>query len=184
MARIYVLKPNVTQEEAMEMLSSRGISGPVKNFFLGELRSVADCYIPFRIFQVEVENRGQKSSHILGLDAVNGSLDPYHFDHLPAPNDLDLKETRNRLPAALSDEDAQRLIADKVRRLIFTQGFFRVRDFRIRAEVVAGEIYIPYWAGFRGRGSYMNVAVLDAVRRKMEGARVRQMLRQWLTSAQ
>jgi hypothetical protein len=184
MARIYILKPNVTQEEAMELLSSPGVSGLAKNFLLGELRSVADCYIPFRIFRVEVLNRGEKTSHVLGLDSVNGSLDPYHFDQLPEQKDLILKDTRNRLPASLSDEDAQRLVIDKVRRLIFTQGFFRIRNFQITAEPVSGDIYVPYWAGFRGHGTRAHIAVLDAVRRKIEGARVRQMLRQWLTSAQ
>lgn len=168
----------------MEMLSSQGLSGWAKNLLLGELRSVADCYIPFRIFQVQVVNRGEKTSHILGVDAVNGTLDPYHFDQLPAQDALILKETRNRLPAALSDEDAQRLAIDKVRHLIFSQGFFRLRNFEINAEIVSGDIYIPYWTGFRGRGAQAHLTVMDAVRRKIEGSRVRQMLRQWLTSAQ
>jgi hypothetical protein len=47
---------------------------------------------------------------------------------------------------------------------------------------VAGEIYVPYWVGFRGRGSRARLAVIDAVRRKPEGAKVRQLLRTWLTS--
>jgi hypothetical protein len=50
------------------------------------------------------------------------------------------------------------------------------------AEPVAGEIYVPYWVGFRGRGVRARLAVIDAVRRKPEGAKVRQLLRAWLTS--
>lgn len=168
----------------MELLSPGGLSGSAKNFLLGKLRSVADCYIPFRIFRVEVLNRGEKSLHVLGLDSVNGSLDPYHFDQLPTQDELIFKETRNRLPASLPEEDAQKLIVDKVRRLIFSQGFFRIRDFKITAEPVSGDIYVPYWAGFRGHGARAHIAVVDAVRRKIEGARVRQILRHWLTSAQ
>jgi hypothetical protein len=57
-----------------------------------------------------------------------------------------------------------------------------MRDLRISAEPVTGEIYVPYWVGFRGRGNQVHFVVMDAVRRKMEGAKVRQLLRAWLTS--
>ena len=182
MARIRALKPNVSQEEALELLSPGGLSGMVRNIASGPVRSVADFYIPFRIFQVEIQNAGEKTSHVFGLDAVNGSLDLYTWEHLPAQDEMFLLETRNRLPVTLSEEEGQGMVADKVRRLIFAQGFFRVRNFRISAEPVPGEIHIPYWAAFRGHGIRAHIAVLDAVRRQTEGSRVRQMLRQWLTS--
>jgi hypothetical protein len=57
-----------------------------------------------------------------------------------------------------------------------------MRDLTISAEAVAGEIYVPYWVGFRGRGSQVHFVVMDAVRRQIEGAKVRQLLRAWLTS--
>jgi hypothetical protein len=182
MARIRALNPNVSQEEALEMLSPRGLSGLARNIVSGPVRSVADFYIPFRIFQVEIQNAGEKTSHVFGLDAVNGALDLYTWEHLPTQNELFLLETRNRLPVVLPEEDGQRMVADKVRRLIFAQGFFRVRKFSISAEPVPGEIHVPYWAAFRGHGIRAHIAVLDAVRRQIEGSRVRQMLRQWLTS--
>ncbi len=182
MPRIRVLKPNVTQEEATELFSPEGLSNSLRNFAFGPLRSVADFYIPFRIFQVEIFNRGEKTSHIFGLDAVTGSLDLYTWEALPEESATSLLDTRNRLPVALPEEDAQRIAMDKVRRLIFMQGFFRVSNFRITAELVPGEIYIPYWAAFRGHGIRARVSVLDAVRRKMEGSRVREMLKNWLTS--
>lgn len=164
------------------MFSPGGFAESLRNFVVGPLRSVADFYIPFRIYRVEIENRGEKTSHIFGLDAVTGSLDLYTWEALPDESETSLLDTRNRLPVALSGEDAQRMVTDKVRRLIFMQGFFRVSNFRITAELVPGEIYIPYWAAFRGHGIRASVSVLDAVRRKMEGSRVREMLRNWLTS--
>ena len=182
MARIRSLKPNVSQEEAQELLSPGGLSGLARNIVSGPVRSVADFYIPFRIFQVEIQNAGEKTSHVFGLDAVNGSLDLYTWEHLPAQDETFLLETRNRLSIVLPEEDGQRMVADKVRRLIFAQGFFRVRNFHIAAELVPGEIHVPYWAAFRGHGIRAHIAVLDAVRRQMEGSRVRQMLREWLTS--
>jgi len=67
-------------------------------------------------------------------------------------------------------------------RLLFTRGFFRIRNLAISVNPVPGEIHIPYWVGFRGRGSSANFAVIDAVRRQPEGARVRRMLEEWLST--
>ena len=84
---------------------------------------------------------------------------------------------------ALVDEQRSReLLLGKVRRLVFSTGFFRVRDLRISADLIPGEIYVPYWVGFRGRGMSAQFTVLDAVRRKPEGAKVTQLLQNWLTS--
>ena len=182
MARIRALKPNVTQEEATELFSPPTLAAKVRDFIFGPVRSVADFYIPFRIYQVEILNGDQKSVHFFGLDMVTGALDLYTWEKLPEQNEMFLLETRNRLSVLLSDQDAQCKVTDKVRRLIFAQGFFRIRNFRITAEAVPGDVHIPYWAAFRGHGIRASISVLDAVRRRMEGARVRQMLREWLTS--
>ena len=107
----------------MELLAPRGLSGTARNIVSGPVRSVADFYIPFRIFQVEIQNAGEKTNHVFGLDAVNGSLDLYTWEHLPAQDEMFLLETRNRLPVTLSEEEGQGMVADKVRRLIFAQGF-------------------------------------------------------------
>jgi hypothetical protein len=184
MPRIRSLKPNVTREEAVAVFSAGGFSTRWRDAAFGPLRSVADFYIPFRLFQVKIVNRGKEENRILGQDVVNGSLDLYHFPELPSPGELIYRETRNCPPALLADELAQQMIVAKVQRFVFTAGFFRVRNLRITAEPVAGEIFVPYWAGFRGRDSRANLEVLDAIRRRMEGAKVRRLLHSWLTSAQ
>lgn len=181
MARIRSLKPNVTREEAIEQFSSDGVAGLLRNAVFGPLRSVAEFYIPFHLFQVEIVNRGKRDQRIFGLDAVNGSLDLYHFEQLPGLPDVIFLESRNCAQALLDEEHAQDVIIAKVRRLLFSSGFFRIRDLHISAEPVAGEIHIPYWVGFRGRGMGARLAVLDAVRRRVEGAKVRHLLEQWLT---
>ena len=180
MARIRSLKANVTREEAMQQFSS-GMFDFLRETTSGPLRSVADFYIPFRLFQIEILNGGRRDQRIFGLDAVNGSLDLYHFEQLPGERELTYMETRNCSEVLLGEEGNQIVIA-KVQRLLFSTGFFRVRNLQITAEPVAGEIYVPYWVGFRGRGSRARLAVIDAVRRKPEGAKVRQLLRAWLTS--
>ena len=91
-------------------------------------------------------------------------------------------ETRNCVPVLLDDALGKELVVAKVRRLLFSTGFFRIRDLRISAEPIPGEIHIPYWVGFRGHGVRARCAVLDAVRRRPEGAKVRRLLENWLTS--
>lgn len=181
MARIRSLRPNVTREEAREQFSS-GVLGLLSAQALGPLRSVADFYIPFRLFQVETLNGGKRDLRVFGLDAVNGSLDLYHFEQLPGEREVLYLETRNCSEALLDEGEAGKIVVTKVQRLLFSTGFFRVRDLRISAQPVPGEIHVPYWVGFRGRGVRARLAVIDAVRRKPEGAKVRELLQAWLTS--
>src|SRR5712692_6748121 len=181
MARIRSLRPNVTREEATEHFSS-GLLDILRTTASGPLKSVADFYIPFQLFQVEILNGGKRDLRVFGLDAVNGSLDLYHFEQLPGERELTYLETRNCSEALLGEVEANRIVIAKVQRVLFSTGFFRVRNLQITAEPVAGEIYVPYWVGFRGRGIRARLAVIDAVRRKPEGAKVRQLLQAWLTS--
>lgn len=181
MARIRSLRPNVTREEATEQFSS-GVLDVLRKTAFGPLRSVADFYIPFRIFQIEIMNGNKRDLRIYGQDAVNGSLDIYNFEQLPDEREVRYLETRNCAEPLLGETEAEKIIIGKVQRLLFSIGFFRIRDLQIMAEPVAGEIYVPYWVGFRGRGMRARMAVIDAVRRRPEGAKVRQLLQTWLTS--
>ena len=171
---IHSLKPNVSRDEAFESLN-----GSLRNLLHGPLRAVADFYIPFFLFKVAVINRGHQTSSIFGLDAVNGSLDLYRFDHLPLESELVGIETRNCVPAALDEEAACEFVIAKVRRVVFSSGFFRLRDLHISAERQPLEIHVPYWVGFRGANT-AKVIILDAVRRKIEGPKVRHILHSWL----
>lgn len=181
MTSIQTLRPNVTREEAVRQFT-RGLSGHLRELLFGSLRSVADFYIPFRIFEVEILNAGQKDRRILGLDAVSGSLDPYYFDHLPSCEEVRELETRNCLTSYLDSDQAEKIAITKVQRLLFSRGFFRVRNLAISARPVAREIHVPYWVGFRGRGPSATFEIIDAVRRQPEGARVRRMLEDWLNT--
>jgi hypothetical protein len=182
MARVRSLRPNVTREAAVEEFS-RGVSSSFHTTFFGPLRSVADFYIPFRLFQVEILNRGNRDQRIFGLDAVIGALELYHFEQLPGERDVVYCESRNCAQAMLDEHRARELLLMKVRRLVFSAGFFRIRNLRINAEPLVGGIHIPYWVGFRGRGVHAHTQVMDAVRRRVEGAKVRHLLKAWLTEA-
>ena len=178
---IRILRPNVTREEATEQFSS-GLADILRTTASGPLKSVADFYIPFQLFQVEILNGGKRDERIFGLDAINGSLDLYRFEQLPGEREVIYLETRNCSEPLLDEVEAKKILTTKVQRLLFGSGFFRIRNLRISAEPVAGEIYIPYWVGFRGRGVGARFVVMDAVRRKMEGAKVRHLLQAWLTA--
>jgi len=177
---IQTLKPNVTREQALSYFSGRGIKGAIRRMALGPLRSLGEIYIPFRLCRVEIINRGHREQRLFGVDAVNGSLDLYAFEGMPDASQLLLVETRNR-PAPLLDEAAccSRLV-EKLRRLLFLTGFFRMHGLTIHAEPLAVEIHVPYWVGFFGRGEQVHPAILDAVRRRAEGAKVRQLVQAWL----
>jgi hypothetical protein len=180
MPRIRSLRPNVTREEALEQFSPGGPSDMVRRLLFGPLHSVADFYIPFKLFQVDIDNAGARETRVFGLEAVSGTLDLYQFDSIPDVAQVIVRDTRNCVLPELEDERASQLLLDKVRRELFSRGFFRMRDLKIAASPVPGDLYIPYWVGFRGRGQRANPLVIDAVRRRFEGGKVRQLLENWL----
>ena len=176
------MQANVTRDEAMAQFASPGFGTAFRNTLYGPLRSVADFYIPFLLFRLEIQNRSQSETRIYGIDAINGSLDPYQFEDLPGASDIVYFETRNCAKPLLDEADAKELLTSKIRKFYFATGFFRMWNFHITAEPVPGVIHIPYWVGFRGRGPRAKVFVIDAMRRTIEGAKVRHLLHDWLTS--
>jgi len=83
MARIRSLIPKVTRNEAIEQFSPGGILSQFREVAFGPLRSLAEFYIPFRLYRVRIVNRGREEQRVFGLDAVTGSLDLYQFQELP-----------------------------------------------------------------------------------------------------
>jgi hypothetical protein len=182
MTLIRSLRPNVTREEAIRHLSSSGMRELGRRLAFGSLRSVADFYIPFHIFTVDIRNAGSHETKILGLDGVNGALDVYEFQQLPPESELISRETRNCLEPRLEAADCAKKMVEKVQRVLFSRGFFRMRNLKIEAIPVRGDVYIPYWVGFRGFDAVSRITVMDAIRRKIEGAKVRELLQNWLSA--
>ena len=184
MAPIRTLKPNVTREQAILQFSSTGIPRLFRNVACGRLRSVAELYIPFRLFQVQIMNRGNTEERLIALDAISGTLDPFQFDHVPTDSETVSIVSRNCPRAHLEDAFIGELLIAKLRRLLYSRGFFRMRDLQITATPLAQELHIPYWLGFRGSNGHARVAVIDAVRRRFEGAKMRRLVEAWLISSQ
>jgi hypothetical protein len=180
MTVIRSLKPNVTRDDARQHFT--GGTFTAANWFHGPVRTIGELYIPFRLFEVKVVNGPREERHIFGLDAVQGVLDLYEFPVLPGEADLIGLETRNVLPAPLDQNEAKTRILEKIRRLVFARGFFRLRDVRFDAVEIPGQVCVPYWVCFRGAEGQVRVSVLDAVRRRAEGAKVRRLIEDWLRS--
>jgi hypothetical protein len=184
MPQIRTLKPNVTREEAIAQFSSSGMSKLFRDAAFGNLRSVAELYLPFRLFRVQIMNRGATEERMVALDAVAGTLDVFQFEHAPSEAETILVETRNCPRPDIDDARAADLLVAKLRRLLYSREFFRMSDLRIDAQPVEEQLHIPYWLGFRGSDGRARVAVIDAVRRRFEGAKVRRLVEAWLSSRQ
>src|SRR6266699_2625000 len=119
---------------------------------------------------------------LLAMDAVDGSLDLFEFPQIPGEGELLNRPSRNLLGAALSEERAAGLLRDKVLRVIFQQGFFKLRDPRIEITRVPCELHLPYWLGFYERSGSVRCRVMDAIRWRMEGAKASAFFEQWLAA--
>ena len=60
---------------------------------------------------------------------------------------------------------------EKALRLIFQQGFFKVRQDTLRFSRQPDIVHLPYWLGFYAHGEIVRCRVMDAVRRRIEGAK-------------
>ncbi|HET7209612.1 MAG TPA: hypothetical protein VFI95_23775 [Terriglobales bacterium] len=172
----------MTREEALQQFCGRGFSRWLRRVAFGPLHSVADFYIPFRVFKVAIDSSGKCHTRLMALESVTGSLDLYSLDG--HTDDTVEVKTRNCVKPQLSDSEACEMVVNKVRRLLYSEGFFRLRDLRITAEAIGQEVHIPYWVAFRGNGIEPEISIVDAIRRKPEGAKVRRLLEQWLAETQ
>ncbi len=154
------LRPNVTREEAIQTFTA---SGPASLFWKlrsGPLQRIADAYIPFRVYRVRFPMSGAQRTHLFALDAVDGSLDLFEFAVPPGDAETVSMSTRNHPAAALSE----------------------ARSEELETEQLPGEIHLPYWLGFYGTRENLRCRVLDAVRRRIEGAKASALFEQWLAA--
>jgi len=178
---ILTLKPNVSREEALCKFSA-GASARLWNLSNGALQRIADAYVPFWGYRVEYDMAGALHSRFLALDAVTGELDLFTFPSAPQGDQLLPVQTRNYLPATLPPERAQELLREKALRVVFQQGFFKLRGGKIDVRREGAEFHVPYWLGFYGNAKSVRCRVLDAVRRRIEGAKATAFFEEWLAA--
>jgi hypothetical protein len=176
------LKPNVTQDEALRTLRATGLSSLLWRMRTGPLQRIANVYVPFQLYRVRYTLNREKVQRILAMDAVDGSLDLFEFRRAPVDAELLDVQTRNFLPSSLTDEAARQTLRDKALRIVFQQGFFKMREASLEIEALAGEIHLPYWLGFYGPSDALRCRAMDAVRRKLEGAKASAFFEHWLAA--
>src|ERR1051325_187915 len=116
------------------------------------------------------------------MDAVDGSLDLFQFRTVPQADELVTVQTRNCPAGTLGEERAQEVLREKVVRIVFQQGFFKLREASLEIEALPGGIHLPYWLGFYGASDALRCRVMDAVRRRLEGAKASAFFEQWLAA--
>src|SRR5438270_3047451 len=178
---IQTLKPNVTQQEALRTFSGAGISTLYWRLRSGPLRRIADVYVPYWLYRVQYNMGRAAHSTLFAIDAVNGSLDLFTFPCIPPETHLISVHTRNYVAPSLQSSAAEQLLRQKVLRVIFQQGFFKVRDLNLQVAREPLELHIPYWLGFYGH-AVARCRVLNAVRRRMEGAKAAALFESWLAA--
>jgi hypothetical protein len=179
---IQVLKPNVSQQEAVRTFSAPGLAALYWSLRSGSLQRIADVYVPFRAYRARYQMNRVVEERLFALDAVNGSLDLFSFPRIPSGNELQSVKTRNFLEPAFSEGDGLRIVRDKVLRVIFQQGFFKLRSSGLEIHREPAEFHIPYWLGFYGGRGAVRCRVMDAVRRRVEGAKATAFFEQWLAA--
>ncbi|MFZ3265049.1 MAG: hypothetical protein WA172_13690 [Terriglobales bacterium] len=172
----------MSHEQALRHFTG-GARGIAVGILQGRPRSIAGLYIPYRLYRVRITNGGREESRIYALDAVEGTLDWFAFPELPAERELVTINTRNFVPSRLTAEQTTEKLIDKVRRVLFLRGFVRLRDLRMEATAVEGDFYLPYWICFRGNNAEAKLEILDALRRRSEGAKVCRLVQDWLQSS-
>jgi hypothetical protein len=177
MAEIQTLRATLAQDAARRMLAPEGAKGRVLRALRGDIRALAPLYIPFRLYRVFVDDRGATSSRYYAVDAAAGLLDPYEFSSLP---DMELTNTRNALAVTVSEEITRAHAIEKLRRKLYSTGFFRLRNPLITAELKVEHCHIPFWAGFFGAEDDIKIMVVDAVRHTIEGGKLRRVIQDWL----
>jgi hypothetical protein len=180
-ATIQTLKPNVTQQEALRTFSGVGPATLYWRMRSGPLRRIADVYVPYSLYRVQYRMGRAAHSTLFAIDAVNGSLDLFQFPRLPGAEELVSVRTRNHVAPSLAQQKAEDLLRQKVLRVIFQQGFFKVRDLKLEIALQPIELHVPYWLGFYGH-SIARCRVLNAVRRRMEGAKASSLFEAWLAA--
>jgi hypothetical protein len=177
-----VLRANVSRQQAEIAFNSSGLRRLSWIYDLQPLRSIADLYIPFRLYRVSIERGSTRDIRWMALDLVFGGLDPFTFESLPAADDMNIVNNRNRLLPKLEDSTARSLLTTKIQRVLFQTGFFRMRGLNIQLEPAIEELHMPYWVGFFGANEKASIKVLDATRGVIEGEKFRRLVHEWLAS--
>jgi hypothetical protein len=176
------LKPNASRDDAIRAFSSGGFANEFWRMRNGPLQRIADSYVPYRLYQTRFESGGATRTRWFALDAVDGSLDLLEFPLPPGPQELLSIETRNLLQPSLTEARAEELFREKVLHMVFQQGFFKLRRRGLAVVREPLNLHLPYWLGFHEKQGVIRCRVMDAVRRRIQGAKASAFFEEWLAA--
>ncbi len=151
---------------------------PLRELRYGRLRLVMDFCVPFRLFRLKLENGKQTRELLMAADMVTGGLDPYQFPEEPASEELVRIDPPRRAPILLSERGALKLLEERMKREAFQKGFFKLGELKITGELISS-FYLPYWVGVYERNEQAGLEVIDALRGRFEGAKLREIVTEW-----
>src|ERR1700676_2020832 len=144
---IVALRPNVTQEDAVRQFSSRGLSSMYWRMTAGRLQRIAEAYVPYQFYEVSYVMARAPQTRLFAMDVVDGSLDLFEFPRMPTRQQLLTMDTRNRVEPYLPAGAADELLREKALRVVFQQGFFKVREASLNFLRMPDIVHLPYWLG-------------------------------------
>lgn len=175
---ITAVKPDITREQAVAKLR-----GGLSRLRHGRLRVAADFYIPYRFFQMTWGAGRRKTDTILAADAVTGKFDLIQFDQLPADGERMRVETSMFAQERVGEEEAYRLVRERMMRLVFMKGFFKLS--RVNVEInLAASLHLPYWVGVYERQGRAHLEIINAMQGRFEGAKLREIVAEWFQPQQ
>jgi len=181
-AALVSLRSTLTEREAIEAFR-RHDSAWMRRVRRSHLRSIARAFVPYYAFHVTMADGRRQETSLFAVDAVHGTLDPFQFEGSVASLALEPINGSNSLTATLGVDAAWPILVDKLRRVVFQGGFWRIGTPRFSADREPLLLHVPYWVGFYADGPRVQLEVLDAVRRCFEGAKARALFQSWLEDA-
>lgn len=134
--------------------------------------------MPFRLFRMRLADGKQTKELLLAVDAVIGGLDPYLFLEVPSSEELGQIKTGRSASSLVNEQQAVKLLGEKLKREAFRKGFFKLGELSINGEQIAN-FHVPYWVGIYERNEQAHMEVIDAVRGRLEGEKLREIVTDW-----
>src|SRR5262245_53317957 len=172
------IKPNISREQAVAKF--RGGFNELRH---GRLRMVADFYVPYRIFRMNWSDGRSSTSAFIAADACAGKLDLIQFDQLPEEGACMAVDTAMFAEERVAEEEAYRLVRESMMRSIFMKGFFRLSRLNVEIELAASA-HILYWVGVYERNEHAHLEIINALRGRFEGAKLRELVAEWFQPRQ
>ena len=167
------IKSNISREQAVAKFCGR-----FNTLRHGRPRIVTDFYIPYHFFRTTWNDGRSSTDTLIAADAVTGKLDLMQFDLPPEDVGRTTVETAMVAEERVNEEEAYRLVRESMTRSIFMKGFFKLGRKSVEIEL-ATSLHVPYWVGVYERNDRARLEIINALRGRFEGAKLREMVAEW-----